>query len=59
MDYFLEKFCALLGKIVFPRRPAWQQRRNGKIVFGVLAFSLVLGWIVMKIIRVLYYKTKV
>ena len=58
MDFFIEKCFALLGRIFFPRRQGWEQRRNAKIMCGVIAFSIVLGLVVMKLIKMIYFKTK-
>lgn len=58
MDFFFERCFALVGRIIFPRRQEWEQRRNAKILFGVLAFSLLLGFVVAKIIKMIYFKTK-
>ncbi len=58
MDYFLERFFALLGRVIFPRRQEWEQRRNAKLVCGVLTFSIILGLAVMKLIKMIYFKTK-
>jgi hypothetical protein len=58
MDFFVDRCFALLGRILFPRRQEWEQRRNAKILSGVLAFSLVLGLVVAKLIKMIYFKTK-
>ena len=59
MDFFSDRCFALLGRIIFPRRQPWEQRRNAKIMFGVLAFALALGTVVMTLIYMIYNKTKV
>ena len=58
VDLFFEKCFALLGRALFPRRQAWEQRRNAKIMFGVVAFSIILGIAVMTLIKMIYFKTK-
>jgi hypothetical protein len=58
MDFFVDRCFALLGRIFFPRRQEWEQRRNAKILFGVIAFSVVLGLVVAKVIKMIYFKTK-
>ena len=58
MDLFIDKCFALVGRVIFPRRQQWEQRRGAKILFGVLAFSLLLGLIVAKLIKMIYFKTK-
>lgn len=58
MDFFIEKCFALLGRVIFPRRQEWEQRRNAKLLFGVLAFSILLGLVVMVLIKMIYNKTK-
>lgn len=47
-----------MGRVLFPQRQAWEQRRNAKIFFGVVAFSVVLGVVVMTFIKMIYNKTK-
>jgi hypothetical protein len=59
MDFLLEKTFAVVGKIVFPRRQSWRQRRDAKILCCVLLFSILLGAVVMTLIKVIYFKTKV
>ena len=58
MDLFFDKCFALLGRIIFPRRQAWEQRRGAKIMSGVIAFALVLGLVVVTLIKMIYNKTK-
>jgi hypothetical protein len=58
MEFLLEKVFALVGKIVFPRRQPWRQRRDAKILCCVLLFSLILGGVVMTLIKMIYFKTK-
>ena len=56
MESFVDKCFSVLGRVFFPRRQAWEQRRNAKIMFGVIAFSLTLGLVLMFIIRMIYNK---
>ena len=58
MDLFVEKCFAWLGRVVFPRHQAWQQRRSAKIMFGVIAFGLLLGLAVAVLIKMIYFKTR-
>ena len=58
MDFFIEKCFALMGRILFPRRQAWEQRRNAKLFFGVVAFSAMLGMVVYLLIKMIYNKTR-
>lgn len=53
----MEKCFAWLGRVVFPRHQAWEQRRNAKLFFGVVAFSLALGAVVWLLLRLIYNKT--
>ena len=48
-----------MGRMIFPRRQEWEQRRNAKIVFGVVSFSLILGLTLAKLMKMIYIKTKV
>ena len=59
MDFFSDKLFSLLGRIIFPRRQPWEQRRNAKIMSGVIAFAFVLGTVVMVLIKLIYNKTKI
>ena len=59
MDFFSDKCFALLGRIIFPRRQPWEQRRGAKIMSGVIAFAFVLGTVVMVLIKLIYNKTKI
>ena len=58
MDLFSDKLFSLLGRIIFPRREPWQQRRGAKIMFGVIAFALLLSGVVLTLIYMIYNKTK-
>ena len=59
MDFFSDRLFAFLGRIIFPRRQPWEQRRSAKIMFGVLGFALLLGAVVMTLIYMIYNKTKI
>ena len=59
MDFFSDKLFSLLGRIIFPRREPWQQRRGAKIMFGVIAFALALSAVVLFLIYSIYNKTKI
>jgi hypothetical protein len=58
IDRLFEICFTLLGRVLFPRRQAWQQRRDAKILSGVIFFSLMLGTVVMTMIKMIYFKTK-
>ena len=51
----MERVFAFLGKLFFPRQQDWEQSKNAKLVVLVLGFALVVGVVVMKVIRALYY----
>ncbi len=58
MDLFVDKCFAWVGRVIFPRRQAWEQRRNAKIMFGVVSFGLLLGLVVATLIKIIYFKTR-
>jgi hypothetical protein len=41
--------------LFFPRQQDWEQSKNAKLVVLVVGFALVVGVVVMKVIRSLYY----
>lgn len=51
----MERVFAFLGKLFFPRQQDWEQSKNAKLVVLVVAFAFVVGVVVMKVIRSLYY----
>lgn len=50
----MERFFFFLGRMLFPRQQDWQQTRSAKTLVFVVGFSLVLAYIVAKLIRVYY-----
>ena len=50
----MERFFYFLGRVLFPRQQDWQQTRSAKTLVYVIAFSLVLGYCVMKLIKAYY-----
>ena len=41
MNRLLEKSFAVVGKVIFPRRQRWEQRRDAKIFIYVVLFTLI------------------
>jgi len=48
----------LLGRLLFPRRQSWEQRRNAKTLVLTLAFTLALGFVMAEMIRMIYNHQK-
>jgi hypothetical protein len=48
----------LIGQLFFARQQSWEQRKNGKILFYTLAFTLTLGMVMTKIIHLIYNHQK-
>lgn len=46
----------ILGKLLFPRLPAWQARRQARQMFGAFVFSLVFGVTVAAVILYVNHK---
>jgi hypothetical protein len=44
----------LLGRVLFPRQQAWAQRRHAKTLVLTVAFTLGLGLILAKVLRMMY-----
>ena len=47
-------FYDLIGRLLFPRSQDWEQRKNAKILVLTVAFTLALGVVVAKVIRIAY-----
>jgi hypothetical protein len=58
MNYLMQLIYGLLGRLFFPGRQDWEQRRNAKIMVLTVAFALVLGFVVSKMIHMLYNHQK-
>ena len=57
MNYLMQLIyglLGLLGRLFFPRRQPWEQERNAKIMLLTVAFALVLGYVVSKVLHLLY-----
>jgi len=50
----MERFFYFLGRILFPRQQDWQQTRSAKTFVFVVGFSLVLAFIIVKVIKMMY-----
>jgi hypothetical protein len=50
----MERFFFFLGRICFPRQQDWQQTRSAKTLVFVLGFSLVLAFVVDKLLHAYY-----
>jgi flagellar biogenesis protein FliO len=50
----MERIFYFIGRMLFPKQQDWQQTRSAKTLVFVLAFSLIIGYVMMKVIR-LYY----
>lgn len=48
----------LLGRLLFPRRQDWDQRKSAKILVLTVAFALTLGLVLAAVIRMMYYHRK-
>lgn len=44
----------LLGRLLFPRRQSWDQRKSAKVMLLTVVFSLAFGLIVAIVIRLGY-----
>jgi hypothetical protein len=44
----------LLGRLLFPRRQRWEQRKSAKAMMFTLAFSLTLGLVMAAVMRLMY-----
>lgn len=55
-----QKFCPMpmnqLGKLLFPRLPAWQARRQARQLFGAFVFSVIFGVAVAAVILYVNHK---
>lgn len=47
-----------VGWLLFRRQQAWEQRKNGKLLVLVAAFSLTMGLILAEALRMLYNHRK-
>jgi len=54
----MPKLYDLLGRLLFPRRQSWEQRKNAKTILFTLAFALTLGLAVAELIRLMYNHEK-
>ena len=48
---YMEMLFSLIGRLFFPRQQDWEQRRNAKIMTAVIAFSAILGMILVWVIK--------
>jgi hypothetical protein len=48
----------LIGHLFYSRQQNWERRKNAKILLHTLAFTVMLGIIVAKIIRLIYNHQK-
>jgi hypothetical protein len=49
----VERLFAIVGKLLFPRQQDWEQRRSAKTFVFVVLFALALGFVLMKVIRMM------
>lgn len=54
----MQMFCDLIGRLLFPRRQSWEQRKQAKAMVFTIAFSLAFGLVVAEVIRLAYYHKK-
>ncbi len=54
----MELIYNLLGRMLFPRRQNWSQRRSAKIFVLTIAFSVTLGLVLAEVIRMIYVHRK-
>lgn len=45
----------LLGRLLFPRRQRWEQRKNAKAMVFTVIFSLVFGLIMAAVMQMKYH----
>ena len=50
----MQMFYDLLGRLLFPRRQNWDQRRSAKVMLLTVVFSLAFGLVVAAVIRIGY-----
>jgi len=48
----------LVGRLLFPRRQEWAQRKSAKTLVFTAAFSLALGVFLAEVIRMIYNHQK-
>ena len=54
----MQKLYDVLGRLLFPRRQIWDQRKSAKTLVLTVAFSLAMGLILAVVVRMMYYHTK-
>lgn len=51
----MQMFYHLLGRLLFPRRQNWEQRKNARDMVFTVAFSLAFGLVMAVVIRTAYH----
>jgi len=54
----MELIYNLLGRLLFPRRQEWHQRRSAKTFVLTVAFSMTLGLVLAEVMRMIYFHRK-
>ena len=54
----MPNFYHLVGRLFFPGRQNWEQRRNAKTLVLTMAFTLALGLVMAEIICIFYNHQK-
>ena len=50
----MQLFYDLPGRLLFPRRQSWEQRKHAKAMVFTIAFSPAFGLVVAEVIRLAY-----
>ena len=54
----MQTIYILVGRLCFPREPAWAQQRNAKTLVLTVAFAVALGLAMAEVLRLMYYHKK-
>jgi hypothetical protein len=54
----MDLFYDLIGRLLFRREQRWRQRQSARLMTGVVVFSLLLGYVLMKLIKMMYNHAK-